>query len=90
MNEVRRGLREQKIERVRFCCPSRSACEICALRAPRVRCLGELRSPARGARTNGALVPYIRVFWCFWGRPDGVGKEPAASDGDGMEPRWRR
>ncbi len=38
---------------------------------------------------QGASAPVVhwsltcRVFWCFWGRPDGVGKEPAATE-------WRR
>jgi len=74
------GPREQKIERVRFCCPSRSACATCAPRAPRVLCWGIASKPRRGARTNGALVPYTSLFLVFpvvapWWR-------------DGRERRW--
>jgi len=83
VNEVRSDLREQKIERARFFVRRvvRARYGLCARRVCAV--WRELRSPARGVRTNGALVPYLSCFLVFLGASDGVGKEPAAS-------AWRR
>ena len=65
MNEVRSDLREQEIERARFFVRRvvRARYALCARRVCAV--WRELRSPARGARTNGALVPYLSCFWAF-------------------------
>ena len=83
MNEVRSDLREQEIEPARFFVRRvvRARYAFCARRVCAV--WDERRSPA------GAPAPMVhwsltcRVFWCFWGRQEGVGKEPAASE-------WRR
>ena len=67
MNEVRSDLREQKIERARFFVRRvvRARYGLCARRVCAV--WRELRSPARGVRTNGALVPYLSCFLVFLG-----------------------
>ena len=80
MNEGRRGPREQEIERARFFVRrvARARYAFCARRVCAV--WRELRSPARGVRTSGALVPYTSLFLVFpvvapWSR-------------DGRERRW--
>jgi len=62
VNEVRSDLREQEIERARFFVRRvvRARYAFCARRVCAV--LRELRSPARGVRTSGALVPYTSLF----------------------------
>ncbi len=87
MNEVRSDPREQKIERARFfvCRVVRARYAFCA---PRVCAVWrELRSPARGVRTSGALVPYLSCFLVSLAasgrRRDGVG-------GVGRATEWSR
>jgi hypothetical protein len=65
VNEVRRGPREQKIERAGFFVRRvvRARYAFCARRVCAV--WRELRSPARGVRTSGALVPYLSCFLVF-------------------------
>ena len=80
MNEVRSDLREQEIERARFFVRRvvRARYGFCARRVCAV--WRELRSPARGVRTSGALVPYTSCFLVF--------PEVTPWSRDGRESRW--